>query len=126
MNTFANYANEKKKEELKLLLQLRHKGQEKAATGNTLIAELWGLEAAQDRTYNSRYHRSLRTMIEEINQAGGLICSDSVSGYWWAADLKDGMPAAEKNKARALTQLENAKRLEENIVNAYGGQMGLL
>lgn len=125
MNTFANYANEKKKQELALLLQLRHKGQSKAATGNTLIAELYGLDAAQDKSYNNRYHRSLRLMIEEINQEGGVICSDSVNGYWWAADLKDGMPAAEKNEARALTQLENAKRLKENIVNQYGGQIGM-
>lgn len=126
MNTFATHANDQKRKELETLMQVRHKGQDKAATGNAIISELWGAQAADDKTYNSRYHRSLRIMFEEINQQGGLICSDSVNGYWWAADLKDGIGAAEKNEARAKTQLQNAQRLKENIVNAYGGQMELL
>lgn len=51
-------------------------------------------------------------MIEEISAEGGMVCSSTRCGYWWAASLDDGLPAAESLEARALTQLENARRPE--------------
>lgn len=119
--TYSPYADTKTKNDLKFIMQMRHKGNKNAAKGSQLIAELWGEDAAKDKSYNSRYHRSLRTMIEEINTSDkGLICSNSTDGYWWASDLQDGMVAAENNLNRAQTMEKNAKTLMGNLMNEYG------
>ena len=86
---------------------------------------MFGTEAAADKSYNNQYDRSLRAMIEELIQDGEPICSSPTAGYWYAASLEDGLPAAEQSKARAMTQLGNANRLAENIKKAYGGQFAM-
>lgn len=121
----ATHADTKTRHELVYLMQARHSGKPNAAIGSSIVRELWGDEAAADRTYNSRYLRSLRVMIEEAINEGALICSDSASGYWWATSLED-IEAAERNIKRALTQKENAEKLKKNISKAFGGQLGLL
>lgn len=123
--SYATQADERKKYQLLDLMRRYHRGVDKSAKKSELIEELYGPEAAQDKTYNSRYDRSLRDMIEEINQEGGVICSDSTHGYWWAASIDDGIAAAEKNLARAFTQKKNAEQLIENLKREYGGQLGM-
>jgi DNA-binding winged helix-turn-helix (wHTH) protein len=125
MNDNASEASYEKKMVLRQVL-LQHQGQGKAVKKRDLIVALWGEEAARDESYNSRYDRSLRGMIEAINQEGGLVCSSPKHGYWWASSLEDGLPAAESLKGRALTQLENANRLVENIKAEFGGQLRLV
>jgi hypothetical protein len=125
MNSYAIHANPKTKSDLAYLIQSRHFGRENSAHGYQIVKELWGEEAAQDKTYNSRYLRSLRVMIEEAINDGALICSDSTAGYWWASSTKD-VEAAERNVKRALTQKQNAEQLIKNIKKVYGGQLGLL
>jgi hypothetical protein len=74
--------------------------------------------------YNHNLERAVQNAITDINNNdGGLICSDTVHGYWWADSLNDGLPAAERRVSRALTQLHNAKILKENIRRHFGGQM---
>lgn len=124
-NPYANHADTFKRLQLIDLMRRFHCGKKKAAKKSDLIEELWGTEAANDKTYNSRYDRSLRMMIEEINNEGGVICSDSTHGYWWAESIDDGLPAAESNLARAFTQKNNAERLIDNLKREYGGQLGL-
>lgn len=107
------------------LMKTFHAGQGRAAKKKDLLVELYGGYAAEDESYNNAYDRTLRGTIEEINQEGGLICSSASDGYWWAESLDDGLEAAERNKKRALTQLENARRLEKNLRDEYGGQLAL-
>ena len=115
------------KDRLKLLMRNYHLGQDKAIRKRELLAELYGPTKAKDESTNNPYDREMRSMIEQINaEDNGLICSDSTHGYWWAASLSDGLPAAEKNVARALTQYGNAKHLEENLHKAFGGQLDFL
>lgn len=119
--TYSPFADTKTKADLKFLLEMRHKGRPNAAKGIQLIEELWGADAARDRSYNNPHHRSLRTMIEELNrEEGSLICSDSTKGYWWAADLQDGMVAAEQNLNRAKKMEKNAETLIGNLMKTYG------
>ena len=107
------------------LMRGRHCGQGKAIKKRDLLVELYGGYAAEDESYNNAYDRTLRATIEEINQEGGLICSSASGGYWWAESLDDGLEAAERNMNRALTQLENARRLEKNLKAEFGGQLML-
>lgn len=111
----------------KLLAYLRnyHTGKDKAAKKRDLLAALYGKDAAKDESYNNILDRKLRKMIEELISEGKPICSSAQCGYWYAASLTDGMESVQENKSRALTQLENVKRLEQNILNEYGGQIGM-
>ncbi len=90
-----------------------------------LLAEMFGEETARDRSTTNPHNRKLRAMIEEINNQGGLICSSSYHGYWWAKDLNDGMASVNENKARAMTQLGNVTKLEKNIAQAFTHQYGM-
>jgi hypothetical protein len=115
------------KNRLLSLMKTFHVGQEEAIRKGELLVEVFGPEASKDKSYNNPFDRELRAMIEWINrEETGLICSDTKNGYWWAASLSDGLPAAEKNVNRALTQLENAKHLEDNLRQAFGGQLELI
>lgn len=90
-----------------------------------LLREVFGAHAAADESYNNPFDRTLRGLIEEINAEGGVICSSARHGYWWAASLADGLSAAEANMGRALTQLENSKRLVDNLKREFGGQLSM-
>lgn len=114
------------KGQLIYLMKARHFGEENAAHKKQLLQEFYSVRVAENESYNNLFDRELRSMIEEINQEGGLICSSPKSGYWWAASLKDGLAAAEKNQSRALTQLGNATKLVENLKHEFGGQLELL
>ena len=115
-------------EKYRLLTYLRqhHTGKKKAAKKRDLLAAMYGQSTAQDESYNNMADRKLRKMIEELINEGNPICSSSTCGYWYAASLNDGMESVAENKSRAITQLENVKKLESNILAEYGGQMGLL
>mgnify|MGYP001399000486 CR=1 FL=1 len=111
---------------LESIMRHRHSGQGRAAKKSELLTEMWGPEAAADKSYNNLYDRSLREMFDEINAHGGLVCSDSVRGYWWAESLEDGLPAARQKIARGANIIESGRVLERNILDAYGGQLSLL
>ena len=123
---YAPHNNPENRARLLHILTHRHIGQAQAVKKADLLVEMFGPEAAVDKSYNNQYDRSLRAMIEELIQGGQPICSSPTDGYWYAASLEDGLPAADRAKSRALTQLHNAERLEKNIVETYGGQMSLL
>lgn len=108
------------------LMKTRHTGQEHAAKKSELLTEMWGADASADKSYNNQYDRSLRDMIEELVSMGAVICSDSVRGYWWAASLEDGLPAARQKIARGATIIEGGRTLERNIITTYGGQLSLM
>ena len=76
---YAEYASEEMKGSL-VRLFLSHQGIERAMKKRELIAALWGEEAARNESYNSRFDRSLRTMIEEVNAEGGMVCSSTRCG----------------------------------------------
>lgn len=123
---YAPHNNAENRARLLSILKTRHVGQSNAAKKSELLVELWGPDSAQDKSYNNQYDRSLRSMIEDLVGEGHPICSSPSAGYWYAASLEDGLTAADQSKARALTQLENANRLRENIVAKYGGQLSLM
>lgn len=114
------------KDKLTHLMKEFHTGEAKAAKKKVLLVELFGKEAVEDESNNNPFDRDFRALVEEIIQDGGLICSSPSRGYWWAASLKDGLTAAEGNKKRALTQLKNAEKLEENLKKQFGGQLPLM
>ncbi len=122
--TFTIKTDEATKTRIIHLMKGYHCGKARQIKKRDLLAEVYGQGATRDESYNNLQDRKLRKMIEEINDEGGLICSDS-SGYFWAASLDDGLDAAERNRARALTQLENANHLIENLKAEYGSQLGL-
>lgn len=111
-----------------LLFHLKryHTGKSNAAKKRDLLAALFSGDAARDESYNNILDRKLRKMIEELIGEGQPICSSAQCGYWYAASLGDGMESVKENKSRALTQLENVKQLEQNILAEYGGQMRLV
>lgn len=115
--------NEKYK--LAAYLKQHHTGKEKAAKKRELLSAMYGQDAAKDESYNNMLDRKVRKMIEDLINEGNPICSSSTCGYWYAASLNDGMESVAENKSRAITQLENVKKLEANILAEYGGQMGL-
>ena len=123
---YASQNNTENRARLLYLLKSRHTGQGQSAKKSELLTEMWGADATADKSYNNQYDRSLRSMIEDLVGEGHPVCSSPSNGYWYAASLEDGLPAAEQSKARALTQLGNAERLHKNIVAMYGGQMSLL
>ena len=124
--TYALQNNIENRARLLYILTHRRVGQSKAVKKADLLVEMFGPEAAADKSYNNQYDRSLRAMIEELIQGGQPICSSPTDGYWYAASLEDGLPAAERAYSRAMTQLYNAARLKKNILETYGGQMSLL
>ena len=123
---YAPHNNPENRARLLHILTHRHIGQAQAVKKADLLVEMFGPEAAVDKSYNNQYDRSLRAMIEELIQGGQPICSSPTDGYWYAASPEDGLPAAERAYSRAMTQLYNAARLKKNILETYGGQMSLL
>ncbi len=113
------------KHQLVNILREQHNGRDNAIKIADLLAEMFGEETARDRSTTNPHNRKLRAMIEEINNQGGLICSSSYHGYWWAKDLNDGMASVNENKARAMTQLGNVTKLEKNIAQAFTHQYGM-
>jgi hypothetical protein len=102
----------------------KHFGIANAAKKDQLIVDLFGIDHGHGEFANTE--RLLRRAIELANQEhGALIVSDTTNGYWWASGLKDGLEPAEKNMSRALTILDNAKKLVDNLKDQYGGQIGL-
>lgn len=124
-SAYTPHNNPENRARLLYLLKSRHTGQGQSAKKSELLTEMWGADATADKSYNNQYDRSLRAMIEELVQGGEPICSSPTAGYWYAASLEDGLPAAEQSRARAMTQLSNANRLTENIKKAYGGQLAM-
>lgn len=110
-------------ENLLEILQRNYCGKIHAIKSNDLVKVIFGSPAAQDRTYNSYYGRLLREIIEGLIQKGNPICSSSSQGYWWPTSIKDGLPSATSRTRRALTQLKNARQLENNIRRHFGGQI---
>jgi hypothetical protein len=108
------------------LMRDQHTGREMAAHKRDLLREFYSVRVAENESYNNLFDREIRLLIEEINQGGGLICSSSTDGYWWAESLVDGLPFAERNRSRALTQLGNAERLVDNLKSEFGGQLPLI
>lgn len=98
-----------------------HTGKNKAAKKREILAYLYGSSVANDESYNNILDRKLRKMIEELINEGAPICSSAQCGYWYAANLNDGLESVAENKSRALTQLANVSKLEKNILNEYGG-----
>lgn len=117
-------ANDKAR--LLAFMRTYHVGKDKAAKKREILSYLYSADAANNESYNNILDRKLRKMIEELINEGAPICSSAQCGYWYAASLDDGMASVTENKSRALTQLANVGKLEKNILNEYGGQMGLL
>jgi len=69
------------KSRLLWLMKNFHSGQARSIKKRELLVELYGAYAAADESYNNAYDRTLRAAIEEINQAGGLVCSSAHGGY---------------------------------------------
>jgi len=105
-------------------MKVKHNGRDRADKLPGLLAEMLG-SISGSKSY-SNDNRTLRRAFEIVNQDHcGMIVSDTEVGYWWAANLAEGMEAVEKNKARAKTILSNAHTVESNITAAYGGQIGM-
>lgn len=119
------YATDDAKQRLSMIMR-SHQGVKCAIKKADLLSAVYGPGAAQDKSYNNKFDRSLRALIEETNSEGGMICSSPAAGYWWADSLDDGLPAAEALERRALTQLTNARNLLKNIKSEYGGQLRLV
>lgn len=98
------------------LVRTHHVGQVQGIKSRDLTYAIFG-------QYNHNLERALQKAISTINENGGLICSDTVHGYWWAASLNDGLPAAARRVDRALNQLRNARVLKDNLRRHFGGQM---
>ena len=106
-------------EQVETLLRTRHAGQGNAALTRDLLEELTGSPQARAHLTLARH---LRTAIEEINlHRGGLVCSDTVHGYWWGDCLAD-LRAVEAHIRRAQRQLRNASALKRNLQRETGGQ----
>lgn len=123
--TFIVKISREEKQKVLDSLEFKHKGQDNAIKKRDLLEELYGHDAAKDESYNNPHDRKLRAAIEELVKEGKPICSSARRGYWYAASLKDGLDSVTENKSRALTQLANVERLEENIQKMYGGQIGM-
>lgn len=108
------------------LMKNYHVGQGKAIKKRELLRELLGAEAASNESYNNLQDRQMRDAINKANEEGALICSSATRGYWWAADMSDGLGSVTENKSRAMTQLANVSTLEKNLEREYGGQLELL
>jgi hypothetical protein len=111
--------------EVTRVMKQSHLGRENAAKLQTLADEILGIKPDAQGYANET--RTLRRAFEIINtEYGGLVVSDTERGYWYASSLNDGLDAVDALKSRAKTILSNAHKVESNIINAYGGQMGLM
>lgn len=109
---------------LRKILRERHCGKENAVKTDALLMELFK-EPQAGFHYGNLYGRALRAMIEDLNNHGDIICSDTAHGYWWASSLEDGLPAAKARLKRAGTQFKNARKLTDNLRRHFGGQIDL-
>jgi hypothetical protein len=123
--TFLITTTDEAKARLVHILKNYHVGQGKAIKKRDLLREVFGDEAAKNESYNNLDDRALRDMMNKANDEGALICSSSRLGYWWAADLKDGLASVYENRARAETQFKNTRQLEANLEREFGGQLGM-
>lgn len=123
---FTITTDDNEKARLLTFMRTYHVGKHNAAKKREILAYLYGDSVANNESYNNILDRKLRKMIEELINTGSPVCSSTKCGYWYAASLADGMESVDENKARAMTQLQNVSKLEKNILNEYGGQMGLL
>jgi hypothetical protein len=96
-------------------LRFHHQGQQNAIKSKDLTIAVFG-------KCNHNLERAVQKAITYINLHGGVICSNTSDGYWWADSLADGLPAASRRVSRALHQLRNARVLKENLQRYFGGQ----
>jgi len=109
------------------LLSEHHVGREEAIKKRALRFEIYGSspDVASDSN-NNLYDRDLRSMIESLNRDhGGLVCSDSGVGYWWAENLKEGLRAVERSSSRPKKIMDNLAHLRRNIIFTFGGQASM-
>jgi len=115
--------NDFDKQRLLNLFLTQFYGCHRAGKKRDFLKELYGQDAASDESYNNTKDRAFRLMIDALIDEGYPICSTSGDGYWYASSLHDGQASIAEGMSRADAIRERARKLEENLVLKYGGQM---
>jgi hypothetical protein len=104
---------------------LSHKGKDQRISRWQLVEEIFGREAAANRSNNNPYDRRIREAIERWRVHDLIVSSSGVAGYWIAADLDDVEAIAAEYVSRSREMEEKARNLRKRGAEVYGPQIPL-
>lgn len=109
------------------LLKNFHRGHARRAEKWSLVERACNVTIPDaERTSNNMFERRAREAIELLRNEGGLVCSDSSGGYWWAQSIEDVLAVSDGLRRRARSLLRTARNLRRAAVHEFGGQMRLV
>lgn len=102
---------------------LTHKGKENRISRWQLVEEVFGREAAANRSNNNLYDKRIRDAISKWRDHDLIVSSSGVAGYWIAADMDDVETIASEYVSRSREMEEKARNLRKRGAEVFGPQM---
>jgi hypothetical protein len=102
-----------------------HKGKENAVSRWQLVEQIFGREAAANRSNNNPFDRQIRQVISDWRDIDFIVSTSGQEGYWIAADYADVELLASEYEKRALNMLEKKSNLLKRGLERFGPQIEL-
>ena len=102
-----------------------HKGKEQRISRWQLVEQIFGRQAAADRSNNNPYDRKIRMAIEKNRDQYLIVSSSGIGGYWLAADLDDVELIAQEYVDRSRKMEERARNIRRRGWDAFGTQISM-
>jgi len=102
-----------------------HKGRDHRISRWQLVENIFGREAAANRSNNNLFDRRIRDVISECRDIDLIVSSSSLDGYWLATDMNDIEVIAAEYVSRAREMEERARNLRQRGGEMFGPQMNL-
>jgi hypothetical protein len=104
-----------------------HRGFDNRITRADLVAAVFGLSAAADKSNNNNYDRRVRAAIAEVRDVDLIVSTTKRGGgYYLAADLIEANRIAEDYVKRSRVMERKARAVRENARRKFGRQLDML
>lgn len=112
--------------ELWELMSASHRGKENRVSRRELIGTIFGVHLAEgENLANNSYDRQIREAIEHLRQTHIILSSSGEGGYWLPETMAEVQTYTAEIVSRARKLEDQARKLEQLAVAAFGPQMGL-
>jgi hypothetical protein len=102
-----------------------HKGKANAVSRWQLVEQVFGREAAANRSNNNPFDRQIRIVIEKYRDIDFICSSSGQAGYWIAESMEDVEIIIQDYENRSRTMEEKARNLRKRGIETFGPQIAL-